>query len=118
MMTKLSLGTLLNGPVPARSSLPDADAVRRLCDDAARATDKIASERQHLNVGARLKKAVQARLRPRAVASAESNEGGGDFAEKLKRAVQRKTNSPAKHKERAEQQRDRYPKPRKPTKSE
>jgi hypothetical protein len=119
MMTKLHLSM-----TPSRGTmfgLPIDQATERLLQcayDLDAATKKIATEREHLNVGQRLKQAIQARLHPRNAAATVLAESGDSFAEKLKRAVEKK--SPAKrHKEQVERDRARYlRKPRPHTKGE
>lgn len=108
MITKVSFGSLLNGPVPARcSSLPDAATLKRSLDEFARATDKIAAEREDMNAGARLKKAVQARLQHRSAASNRITAEDEDFAERLKKAVEERSGK-KRRKEQAEEERSRY----------
>jgi len=75
------------------SSFPDPAALQRNLDAFARATDKIAAERDHMN-----------------------------FGKRIAQAVQRKTSAhlptQKQHKERVERERSRYPQPRKRTKGE
>ena len=99
------------------SSLPDDDALQRNIADTNRATDKIARERAQMNFGATIAQAVKRKQLASAQSSRTAGSAeGGDFGEKIKREVQKR--SPQKrHKEHSEHDRSRYTKLRKRTKS-
>jgi hypothetical protein len=113
-ITKLSFSTLLATTGPG-SSLPADDDLRRSCEAAARATEKIARERREMNFGSRIAAAVKRRLAPQARAAVSAE--GDSFGEQLKKAVEKRSGKKQREQQ-AERERDRYPKRRKRTKSE
>jgi hypothetical protein len=118
----------------SRSSVPTPDELERGLKEFDQAVEKISREREEMNCGSRIASAVRARLQPRFSAtasaartvrargfSAAATSGGGNddsFAEKLRRAVEKK--SPRKrHEEFVQRERNRYTrKPRPHTKSD
>jgi len=101
------------------SSLPGEAELRRHLDEVARATDKIAAEREQMNFGQHIAAAVKRRLAPQAASRTAVLAEGDSFGERLRKAVEKKSGQ-KQHKEQAERERDRYRhlQPRKRTKGE
>src|SRR6266513_766623 len=88
------------------SSLPDPAALKRSFDAFAQATDKIAREREQMNFGGRIARAVKRKLASAQSRTAVSAEGGS-FGEQDKKAVEKKSGK-KQHDDRVERERDRY----------
>jgi hypothetical protein len=125
MTTKLHFRSIADTATPAHlsrfsrfSSPPIAAELQRSCVEMNRAAEKIEREREEMNFGSRIASAVRARLqkRPRIVASASDDENS--FAEKLRKAVEKKSGRKERE-ERLKRERERYHnRPRPHTKSD
>jgi hypothetical protein len=109
---------------PSGTSFPDAEELKRSCEEMDRATERIAREREEYNrntVGQRLCAAVMARIHrrqaPRVKAIAAPTAEEESFGEKLKKAVEKKLGRKERE-ERLKRERERYPKRRPHTKGE
>ena len=100
------------------SSLPDSAALKRSFDAFARATDKIAREREQMNFGGRIARAVKRKLASAQSRTAVSAEGDS-FGEQLKKAVEKKSGK-KQHADHVEREDKRYkpPQRREHTKSD
>jgi hypothetical protein len=111
--------------ITKHSSLPDAAALKRHLAMVARATDRIAAEREQMNFGGRIKSAVQARLRLRSAAavapSTQARAEHDSFGSRIAQAVERKRGklpTQKQHEQEAARDRSRYQRLRRQTKGE
>jgi hypothetical protein len=108
-----------------RSSVSVPDEIKRLCEEANRASEKLERERGEMNFSRDVKAAVQARLRrvrqhsgAVATMSVRAEDDESSFAQRLKKAAQRRSTR-KRHEEQAERERARYKlQPRPHTKSD
>src|SRR5262245_54887638 len=90
------------------ASFPDEAELQRRLDEMNRATEKIAAERERMNAGSRIARAVRARQRPCITAIASTAARADEtFSEKLKREVAKRSGAKQRE-ERAAKERDEY----------